>query len=81
MRSCLVAYVSTFKRGGCSTFAKWRNLKSELLSRTSVRKEYIPRKFMKTSWKPFDFTVPPFSLPVHVRIRPLLQYWFLMLNS
>ena len=26
-------------RGGCDTFAKWRNLKSERLSSTSVRKE------------------------------------------
>ena len=52
MRSCLVAYISTFKRGGCDTFAKWRNLKSEQLSSTSVRKECLPRKFMKISWKP-----------------------------
>ena len=35
---------STFKRGGCKTFAKWRNLKSEWLSSTSVRKECLPSK-------------------------------------
>ena len=42
---------TTFMRGGCDTFAKWRNLKSERLSSTSVRKECLPRKFMKTSSK------------------------------
>ena len=49
MRSCLVAYV----RGGYDTFAKCRNLKSEWLLSISVRKECLPRKFMKATWKPF----------------------------
>ena len=34
-RSCVVAYVEHFKRGGCDTLAKWRNLTSERLSCTS----------------------------------------------
>ena len=41
-----------FNRVGCDAFAKWRNLKSEQLSSTSVRKKCITRKFMKTWWKP-----------------------------
>ena len=51
--------LSTSKREGCDTFAKWRNLKSECLSSTSVRKECLARKFLKTSCKPlggFPFT-------------------------
>ena len=38
---------------------KWRNFKSEQLSSTSVRKECLPRKFMKTSWKPLGRCLLP----------------------
>ena len=38
MRSCLVAYINHFKREGCDTFAKWKNLKSERLSSFSIWK-------------------------------------------
>ena len=47
MRPCLAAYVNSFKRVGCDTFAKWRNLKSERLLSTSIRKE-IHKDFMET---------------------------------
>ena len=41
---------STFKRGGCNTFAKWRDLKSEQLSRRMPPKE-IHEDFMETLGK------------------------------
>ena len=59
MRSCLVAYVNHLE----DTFAKWRNLKSTVLSSTSVRKECLPKEihedFMETFGKesPFYSTV------------------------
>ena len=57
MRSCLVTFVNHFYERGCDTFAHWRNLKSERLSSTSVRKECFPRKFIKSSCKPCYSTV------------------------
>ena len=56
MWSCLVDYVKkTVKRGGAT------HLESEWLSNTSVRWKCIPRKFMKTSWKPFVKKSPFYS--------------------
>ena len=52
MRSCLVAYVKYFEESMVRHICKMENLKSELLLSTSVRKECLPKKFMKTSWKP-----------------------------
>ena len=43
---------STFKRGGCDTFAKWRSLKSEHVIKYSCKKGMPPKviheDFMKS---------------------------------
>ena len=54
MRSCLVACLckALLRKEGATLLQKWKNLKSEQLSSASERKEWLPRKFMKTSWTP-----------------------------
>ena len=42
---------------GATSYAKWRKLKSERSSSTSVRKEWLPRKFITTSWKPLGMSL------------------------
>ena len=54
MRSYFVdyMYVKHFYERWVRHNYKMENLKSERLSSTSVRNKCLPRKFMKTSWKP-----------------------------
>ena len=44
-----------FKRERCDTFAKWRNLKSERLSCTSVRKGMPPKEIHEGVMKTLDW--------------------------
>ena len=48
----LVCLCKTHLRVEGVTHLQKRNLKSDRLSSTSVMKEYLPMKFIKTSWKP-----------------------------
>ena len=44
MRHAWLLIQNAFARRGCDTFAKWRNLKSEGLSSTSVRTGMPPKE-------------------------------------
>ena len=44
MRTCLVAYVKQFKRGGCDIFAKWRKLEIRVVIKYFCEKGMPPKE-------------------------------------